>query len=63
MMCCLTLVGVFQVYIWKASEGNCNSHLPACLLLEKQEEHNKNIGGGSFLSSVAESKALSAFVG
>lgn len=51
MMHCFALLGVFQIYIWKASEGKCDSHLSVCLLLDKQEEHNKNNGGESFVSS------------
>lgn len=49
-MHCFALLGVFQVYIWKASEGKCDCHLPICLLLDKQEEYNKNDGGEFFLA-------------
>lgn len=52
MMHCFALLHVFQVYIWKAGEGKCNSHLSLCLLLDKQEEHNKNNGSESFVSSL-----------
>lgn len=48
----LTLTDVFQVHIWKASKGNCNNHLPFCLLLGKQEKYNNNNGGESSVSSL-----------
>lgn len=49
---CLTLTDVFQVHIWKASKGNCNGHLPFCLLLDKQEKYHNNNGGESSVSSL-----------
>lgn len=52
VQCCLTLPVVFQVHVWKTSKGNCNSHLPFCLLLDKQEKYNNNNGGESSLSSL-----------
>lgn len=54
-VCCLTLPDVFQVHIWKASKGNCNSHLPFCFLLGKQEKYNNDNGGESSLSSFFQS--------
>lgn len=46
------LTDVFQVYVWKASKGNCNSHLPFCVLLDKQEKYNNNNGGECSTSSL-----------
>lgn len=47
-----TLIDVFQVHVWKTSKGNCNSHLPFCLLLDKQEKYNNNNGGEFSVSSL-----------
>lgn len=55
--CCLTLADVFQVHIRKASKGNCNSHLPFCFLLDKQEKYNNNNGGESSLSRFFKSES------